>query len=39
MTIEELERKPHSEWTEDEIIFWLGELAKEEMLKELCYGS
>lgn len=39
MTIEELEKKPHDEWTKDEIIFWLSEIAKEEMLEEAYYGS
>lgn len=39
MSVEELERKPHSEWSEDEIKFWLSGFAKEEMLKELYYGS
>lgn len=39
MNIDELEKKPHNEWTKDEIIFWLSEIAKEEMLKEVCYGS
>ena len=37
MTIDELEKKPHNEWTQDEIIYWLTNYAQEEMLKETLY--
>ena len=35
MNIDELEKKPHEEWTPEEIIFWLEQYAKEIMMKEI----
>lgn len=37
MNIDELEEKPHEEWTQEEIIFWIEQYAKEIMMKEISF--
>ena len=37
MNTKDLERKPHNEWTEEEIKFWLSEYAKEEIMKDAAF--
>lgn len=37
MNIDELEKKPHDEWTQEEIIFWLEQYAKEIMMEEISF--
>lgn len=39
MNIEELEKKPHNEWTHDERVFWLQEYAKDEAIKEVIFDE
>lgn len=37
MTIEELEKKPHDEWTYEERIFWLQKYAEDEAMREVAF--
>lgn len=37
MNIEELEKKPHNEWTYEERIYWLQKYAEEEAMKEVAF--
>lgn len=37
MDISELEKKPHSEWTEEEKIYWLQKYAENELMKESAF--